>query len=692
MQKLLKNKNYLAIGISIIIFLIVFLLWQIKESYILNKKVQNRYFALKEFLFKKQVHKNILVIEIDDKTLEIDKKNGSKLGRFPFDRQAYVPVIERLSDAGAGIIAFDIIFVDETSKLSDEAFFWAIKKAKNVMIGSFFGKNGRFNDSIFSQYARGTGFFEPKVDSINSVVYSITPYAITKSKDFYYQFSIAVLKAYYSYTTDLLEVEPKIDDQYFYLTADKKIPLARKNSNEVLINFSKYTDFKSNNTISFIDIYDQQRFKQLQQTVDFKDKIILIWATATGIKDIFQTPNGTDFWVYTHANMINTILHQNYLVYFNKNYELLLLFLLIILSVYTNITRNGWVLISSNLAIVTVFLIIFPFGVLLFTNLVINFFIELVLALLFSLTASNIAKYLVENKDKIKLHNALGEYVAPDIAREILSWEWNIPLDGEKKEISIFFSDIEWFTTISEKFSPEDLVWFLRKYLSEMSNVILDENGFINKYEGDAIMWLWWVFWEKNKPTAPFDACESALQQQELLQKLNIIWKQEWFWEIKARIGIHHGEAIIGNIWAQGRKMEFTALWDNVNLASRLEWVNKHYGTYICVSQVVKDLTDNTFIFRYLDKIKVKGKNIPVKIYELLGRTDNAIIWENKIYTDFEKAIKLYTSWDFQAAKSIFIIHEHIDPPSLVYLNRCEYFIKNGTPDNWDGVWTMKEK
>ncbi len=178
----------------------------------------------------------------------------------------------------------------------------------------------------------------------------------------------------------------------------------------------------------------------------------------------------------------------------------------------------------------------------------------------------------------------------------------------KKKKLAIYFSDIEWFTTISEKFEPEDLVWFLREYLSEMSDIIMDENWFINKYEWDAIMALWWSFIEYDKWA--YYSCLSAIKQQALLKTLNNDWKERWFAEIKVRIWIHTWEAIVWNIGSTWRKMEYTALWDSVNLASRLEWVNKFYWTYICVSEDIYIETAEYFEFRYLDIIKVKWKKI----------------------------------------------------------------------------------
>ncbi|MDQ7023635.1 MAG: adenylate/guanylate cyclase domain-containing protein [Candidatus Gracilibacteria bacterium] len=297
----------------------------------------------------------------------------------------------------------------------------------------------------------------------------------------------------------------------------------------------------------------------------------------------------------------------------------------------------------------------------------------------------------MEDKNKTLLNKALSQYVSKDIAEEILSGEGKIKLDGERKRISIFFSDIEGFTSISEKMNPEELVIFLREYLGAMSNIIMDERGFIDKYEGDAIMALWGVFGYEKSST--YDNCLSALKQKDSLKKLNIEWKKRFGEELKIRMGLHTGNAIVGNIGAAGRKMDFTALGDSVNLASRLEEVNKKYGTYLCVSEVVYLEQKEKFDFRYLDQIKVKGKNIPVKIYELISIKGEINDLQKSIVSKFEKAIKLYLNRDFKVALNIFEELSILgDNPSKTYISRCEIFIKNPPEKNWDGVWTMKTK
>lgn len=703
-NKLLHNRVFLTVSISFFIFLLLLLLRS--PFYIINEKIKsfiiktkNEIYLLDNTKVNKLINNDIVVINFDEKTLD-------KLW-FPISRRDYKPIIENLNKWWAEIIAFDIIFANNNNLDVewDDIFSKSIKDAWNVILWwaiiskTFSGQTIWVMEKPldkFLTWALGFWYYQPNVDIKSNVVTSFRPsakiYDMDKDLSLYNHFSISILKAYYSkiYWKDYLNYENR-DENFYYLRPDYKVPFLLSNSDDVLINFvplpswneNKYSKFSS---YSFLDLYENKIDPKA-----FEWKIVLIWATAKWIKDIFQTPNGIEYWVYVLSNIINTILTKNYLLFLDENLELFLIFSLILLSVYFNLSRSWYVLVFSNISISIIFLVIFPISILIFTSYLLNHLFELFFALILSLTISNMVKYLTENKNKNKLNKALSEYVSKAIADEILSNSWKINLDWERKKLAIYFSDIEWFTTISEKFEPEFLVGFLRDYLSEMSNIIMDSSWFINKYEWDAIMALWWAF-------TPYEgaakyACLSALKQQKRLSELNLAWSKKWFSNVRVRIWLHVWEAIVWNIWSTWRKMEFTALWDSVNLASRLEWVNKFYGTYICVSETIYDEVKDTFEFRYLDKIRVKWKNKPVKIFELLGikwEVDDNIL---NIKVLFEKAVELYNLRDFSWAKKLFIkLIKSWDNASLIYSDMCDIYILNPPNEDWDWVSEMKTK
>jgi len=703
-KKFIENRIFLTFLISIFILILILILRG--PFYIINEKLKsfiiktkNEIYLLDTSKTNKLINNDIVVVTFDEKTLD-------KLG-FPISRRDYKPVIDNLNAAWASVIGFDIIFANNNNLDVewDNIFSEAIINAWNIVLwGAIISKNFSWETlpvmelplEKFLTWALAFWYYQPNVNTKTNVVTSFRPsakiYDVNKNLINYNHFSISLLKAYYSniYNKDFISYENK-DNDFYYLRPDYKIPFLLSWNNDILINFiplpnsneNKYSKFPS---YSFLDIYENNINPN-----DFEWKIILIWATAKWIKDIFSTPNGIEYWVYVLANVVNTIMTKNYLLYLNTNLELFLIFTLILLSVYSNLSRSWYVLIFSNISITAIFLVIFPIFILIFTSYLLNHLFELFFALILSLTISNTFKYLVENKNKIKLNKALSEYVSKAIADEVLSNSWKINLDWERKKLAIYFSDIEGFTTISEKFEPEYLVAFLREYLSVMSDIIMDEKWFINKYEWDAIMALWWAFTPYENSS--YSACFSALKQQEILLELNKLWSKKWFSTIKVRIWLHCWDAIVWNIGSSWRKMEYTALWDSVNLASRLEGVNKFYGTYICVSDNIYEEVKNDFEFRYLDKIRVKWKNKPIKIYELLW-----LKWE--ISTDilnirnlFERALNLYNSRDFESAKISFSdLIKLGDNPSKFYLDMSDYYIKNPPNSDWDGISEMKDK
>jgi len=696
LSKLLKNKSLLSIVLSIFIFIFVYLF----SLTSLNKTIQNGFLTLSNSELKEnpwKISKDIVVVWIDEQTLQT-------LWRFPFSRDVYIKVIENLNKAWASVIAFDIIFADKTEKDIDNRFADAIKKAGNIVLWWAILWEASWREielplEKIKSSSLAFWYFTQDYENDLQVLHRFIPSSqlkinLSKSdeKIYFDNFSIAILKAYYSIifkNKDLLS-NSYFDKYDFYITKNKTISLSWKWHN-MIIKFAPASFFAN---LSFKDVYDEKQLdlalKSVWKDFSLKDKIVIIWTTAKGIKDIFYTPNGSDYGVYVHTNIINTILTNNYHRYFDENLEYVLIFLLIIVSFYLNLSKWGFIVLFSNIALISLFLFVFPFLIYYFW-LILNRPADLVIALILSLLVSNIVKYLVENKNKTRLIKALSEYISKDVAHKILdSWE-NLDMQWERKSVSIFFSDIAWFTGISEKFSPEKLVAFLREYLRAMSNIIMDERWFINKYEWDAIMALWWVF--SYETTKTYDNCKQALLQQEKLRLLNSRFLSEYGEILKVRMWLHTWEAIVWNIWAVWRKMEFTALWDSVNLASRLEWVNKYYWTYICVSQSVVDEVKNDFVFRQLDKIQVKWKNESLYIYELIWFTWKIEDYKLDIISRFEKALKLYFEKDFKKASVIFRdLVDLWDIPSSIFTRRCLQFSIKAPEDNWDGVWVMEEK
>lgn len=684
MSRLLKNKNILTILISCIIVVILFA----SSSFfrVLNKSIQNNYYDIKNEIVGLNANPHIVVIEMDDESFET-------IWRFPFPRSAYAQVLDNLKEYNTAVVAFDILFLDKSTPIEDRAFIDAVSKFPNVVLWSAKNNAGEIQTpfSWLKKWSYTTGYLPPVIESSNRTVYSFIPNFTDIQGNTHEHFTLEILRWFYRYLYEDSGISKQGEfwDSEYIFSDNTSIPLSSKDSKEILINFIPPQNFIR---ASFTDIYDADRLKKLDREINLKDKIILIGPASEWLKDEFFTPNGLEYWVNVHANILNTLLSRQYMTYFDKHFEWVLIFFLVVLSVSTNLSSSNKVLLMSNMAIVSIFWFIFPLSILLGTNLILNYPSEIIFSLLLAFTSANIVKYLIEETNKKKLNKALSEYVWVNIADEILLEHWKVNLDGQEKNLVCFFSDIEWFTSLSEKLTPVELVTFLREYLSAMTSIIMEKKGHVDKFEWDAIMALWGAFTEHSN-TDYIQACNSALQQQRSLSKLNNKWNKKLWKNINTRMWIHWGKAIIWNIGAVGKKMEFTALGDNVNLASRLEWVNKFYGTYICVSETVYLAAKEFFAFRYLDEIQVKGKDIPVKIYELLGKPQEQIESEKQIHNAFIWAIRLYKERNFKDAYDVFSrLFEEWDRPSWAYMSRCLEYQKNPPASPWDGIYRMTEK
>jgi adenylate cyclase len=295
----------------------------------------------------------------------------------------------------------------------------------------------------------------------------------------------------------------------------------------------------------------------------------------------------------------------------------------------------------------------------------------------------------VERSGKRFVQEALGRYTSTALVRELmehpeyLSLEW-----GESREMSVYFSDIQGFTTISEGLKPEILVALLNDYLTIMTDLVLQHGGVVDKYIGDAIM----AFWGAPLPTADHakKATRCAIAMRKKCDELRATWHAKFGHEVFARAGVNSGSAVVGNMGSK-HKYNYTVMGDMVNLASRLESANKAYDTFLMVSAGTVDRLGGEFDVRELDRIAVKGKDQAVTVFEVLdvvGATDPAWLARAR---KFEEGLALYRAQDFTGAKVIFVENSG-DPVSVIYAERCDLFVAEPPGDNWDGVWRMKEK
>jgi len=313
----------------------------------------------------------------------------------------------------------------------------------------------------------------------------------------------------------------------------------------------------------------------------------------------------------------------------------------------------------------------------------------------FTFVSMMVVKFLTASREKAFLHSAFSRYLAPEVITELINDPDKLNLGGEKREMTAMFTDIQGFSTISEKLDPVHLVQLLNRYLTAMSNIIMENLGTIDKYEGDAIIAFFGapVFRE----THPALACHSALAMKAAERELNKAVLEEGLSPspLFTRIGINTGEMVVGNMGAEN-KMDYTIMGNAVNLAARLEGVNKQYKTGgILISEYTREKLGDEFILRRLDRVRVVGINTPLRLYELLDVNNDKISVNKEDVEQWEKAVDLYEDRQFMEASKLFMsIFEknNSDKTAELYASRCLNYIANPPPENWDAVNNLTEK
>jgi len=424
-----------------------------------------------------------------------------------------------------------------------------------------------------------------------------------------------------------------------------------------------------------------------------KNKIVILGATAVGIYDLRVTPFSNNFpGLGIHANIIDSIIAKDFLRqpgYYRLLDTMAILFSGIILGFI--LSRLG--VISGGIAS---FMVVFGYSFLclylfVIKGIVLNMTYPVLVAICIYI-GGTAYKYFIEASQKRFIKDAFSTYLAPTVVKQLIESPEKLELGGELREITAFFSDVQGFTSISEKLSPQELVELLNEFLTEMTNIILKHEGTVDKFEGDAIIAFFGApnILENHGETATI-AC---IEMQKRMGELRDVWRKNNRPELKMRIGLSSGPAVVGNMGSKNR-MDYTMMGDTVNTAARLESVNKVYGIYTLVSETTFSATGNRIFSREIDSISVIGKEEPVAIYEPIDykeEVDSRIIRTVDLYS---KGLKSYRARDWNHAISFFKAALEASPddgPAKTLLARCQRFTKEPPSENWNGVFSMKTK
>ncbi|MBL0349001.1 MAG: CHASE2 domain-containing protein [Elusimicrobia bacterium] len=623
------------------------------------------------------VDSRIALITINDDSLK-------KLGLYPWPRDLHARLVQLLSRAGAAAVAFDVLFLEEDRKnpSGDAALGRTAAANGRVVFGSLITD---FADGAPSKVDRpiaalqnprnGTGYVNvfPEKDGIlrNAALWVSLEGRVLPS------LSLAALAVVRQRTVESLAA-----------ALEKR---ASGDWHEMIVNFSGWNENAAGSPSPYRYYPYADVLSGRTHPDAFKNKIVIVCGTATGLFDNTAVPNlrnfpGPEF----HANVLDNLLNGTYLRSPPAWWSLpvILLLGLVIGPWLAGLkTKRGATAVG---AILIVYYALCQFGFNRFYY-VFNFIVPLV-ALLATYGTMLFRRLLTEEKEKRRIKSMFGQYVSPKVIDILIRDSSRMKLGGEERHVTLFFSDIAGFTTVSEKLSPQELVAVLNDYLSTMTDVILDLDGTLDKFIGDAIM----AFWNAplDQPKHALLACRAAVKQMALLPELHQRFGDKGWPVVEFRIGLNTGPAVIGNMGSTTHR-NFTAVGDTVNLASRLEGANKMFGTRILISESTFQAAKDDVEVRELDFLRVKGKTQPIRVFELLAMKNGVSPEKKKSVSLFTEGLALYRDRRFTDATAKFFESLKASPddkPSQIYIKRCEQFLTTPPPPDWDGVYVMTSK
>jgi adenylate cyclase len=619
----------------------------------------------------------------------VDEDSLAAFGRWPWPRDRFGYIVQYLHRAGAKAIVFDILFLepDENDPEFDAVFAEEVRAAGNVFFPFLLQTDGmKLPIAPLAKAARGLGHINLTPDQDGTT--RRLPPLIQTAQVVHPQ--LATAAAGY-----LLGAERAVVNGRTLRLGPMTVPLTRQG--DLVLDWHGALEQKTYPAYSIGAILrsytDRQAGrKPLLDPALFKDKIVFVAATAAGTYDLRVTPlspftpgvlihmtaldnllrgqamQPAPYWLFA-ASALALCLGTAWAFVLVQRQTLIFLSIAVLAAAYYGLVAHAFKGHGVWMELV------FP---------------ESALALTYAVSAT--VEYLTEGRQRRVLRAVFDKYMAAEVVDEIMRNPAGIKLGGEKKELTIFFSDVAGFTTISEKLDPEDLVVLLNQYLTAMTDIILRHRGNVNKYLGDGIMAIFGA--PRGEPNHASLACYAALENQSALARLREEWKAQGHPEVIARIGINSGPLVVGNVGSQVR-MEYTVMGDSVNLASRLEGANKFYDTLILLGPRTYELAKPDIETREVDRLRVKGKLEPVVVHELLARKGELPAEKRRVVDLYLEGLASYKRRDFAAAKDRFQAALALDPsdgPSRVYRHRAEEYLQTPPPPDWDGVYVLKSK
>lgn len=655
---------------------------------------------------------DIRLILLDQKSLDwAEKENGLT---WPWPRELYGHIVNYCKRSGARALAFDVMFT-EFSKWGvpdDAAFGKAIKNfgrfAGTVFLGHSSGKTNHWPHSIPHSRIEIKGLSDWLRDvKTENLIFSEATFPIpdlaqnaetlcnvnlTPDTDGIYR-RIKLFGIFDDYALPSLGIGTYLATHQnenvmlrsgHLIFGDRSIPIDKEGN--TILRFRGPSGTHRAYSAAAVLQSEIRMLNGEKPTIKdenaFKNKYVFFGFTAPGLYDLRSSPVGGVYpGVEIHATLLDNFLSEDFIRQAPSWFVIILILFLalasgVLVSYFSGL--KGTIIIGGVFLCIPIFisLLAYKYG----------YWLPLVAqesTVLISILLAFRTNYATEGRQKRFIKNAFKQYLSPVVIDQLLQNPERLKLGGERKIISIFFSDLQGFTSISEDLDPETLTNLLNDYLSEMTEIIQTEGGTVDKYEGDAIIAFWNAPLEV--PDHAIKVVRAALNCQAKLGELRPIFKKKINKDMYMRIGINTGPAVVGNMGSYTR-FDYTMMGDAVNLASRLEELNKQFGTFTMISEYTHQLTGDAFSVRELGRVAVVGRRKLVKVYEPM--LIDEYIFRKETLDEFSKGLDHFYNRQFQKAQEIFISIQDEDPPAAAYVKKC-LEIKADNQENRTGTWVM---
>lgn len=671
-------------------------------------------------------HSDIVIIEMgQDADDEIPYK-------YPWPTYVYANLIENLNRAGVKAIAIDVIFdqYDMYDSRNDSLFAEAIRKYGNVVLATTFSRRvGYTRDGTEIDHS---GFVNPNDVLRRGLTNPTGVVNAAPDEDGFLRNYIMHLthrdETRYGLAVEMLRLLNGITDDQIYREGrhlnfgDYRIPLFRGNLMHInyygpsrtfdYLGFEYIIDDKDFETVTEMEAFEMNLFDDpeigiLHQGI-LEDKIVFVGATMPELQDFHPVPmkragSNQMAGVETHAHALQTILDRNFLSLSGTGTHLLIVLfwsVLMVLGARKLSVWGGFFLAASGLfAWMAGSLYLF------IEYQLMMMYISPGMAIVFGYSGVNAYQFFQEQREKTRIQGMFSSYVSPELVNQMVKSDDEFRLGGSEAELTAFFSDVANFSTLSEQLTASELIQLMNEYLEEMTAIVMEEDGTLDKYIGDALM----AFYGAPVPVDnhAYKACVSAIRMQKALVGLRDGWQErdenlpEDILNLRIRIGINTGPMVVGNM-GSSQRFNYTILGDHVNVAARCESACKKYGTNIMVTddtmRRAEKEADRALLFRFLDNVRVKGRVEPVRVFELVGFLDEISDEIVDAVYRFNDAAELFLNQEWDLAESIFNEIEILEPkilgykgfsesPSSLYLKRCKLLRANPPQNGWDGVF-----